>query len=99
MLAHPFLIQKPFNLDTEAAQWVEWTLSALSTKQKLGQLFCLIAMNGDEAEIDRILDVMEPGGIMYRPLPLEQAINFARLLRERVPLPMLIAANLEKACK
>ncbi|MCL2544640.1 MAG: glycoside hydrolase family 3 protein [Clostridia bacterium] len=96
MLAYPFLTQKPFSLDTEAAQWVEWTLSKLTTYQKLGQLFCLIAMNGDEAEIDRILDVMEPGGIMYRPLPLEQAVHFARLLRERVPLPMLIAANLEK---
>ena len=96
MLAYPFLTQKPFHLDAEAAQWVEWTLSTLTSHQKLGQLFCLIAMSGDEAEIDRILDVMEPGGIMYRPLPLAQAVNFARMLRERVPLPMLIAANLEK---
>ncbi len=96
MSAYPFLAKKPFSLDSEAQQWVEWTLSQLTTKQKLGQLFCLIAASGDAAEIDRILQVMEPGGIMYRPMPTEQAVEYTRLLHERMPLPMLIAANLEK---
>ncbi len=96
MPGYPFLTQKPFSLDAEGVAWVERTLTGLSTRQKIGQLFCLIARSGDAAEIDQILSVMEPGGIMYRPMPMEQAVAYTALLKARMPLPMLIAANLEK---
>ncbi len=96
MTNYPFLTQKPFSLDAHAVAWVERTLAGLSKRQKIGQLFCLIARVGDEAEIDSILSVMEPGGIMFRPMPMAQAVEYSLLLKERMPLPMLIAANLEK---
>lgn len=96
MKQYAFLTQAPFSLDEAAVHWVEETLARLSTTQKLGQLFCLIAPQGTEQEILDILQVMEPGGIMYRPMPMEQAVAYTHLLRKHMPLPMLVAANLEK---
>ncbi len=96
MSHYPFLTQKPFSLNADAVAWVEKTLAGLSRRQKIGQLFCLIARAGDEAEIDSILAIMEPGGIMFRPMPMAQAVQYSALLKARMPLPMLIAANLEK---
>lgn len=92
----PFLSQKPFSLNSESIQWVEDTLRRLTVEQKLGQLFCLITLAGTEQELDHTLSILEPGGLMYRPLSIEQATKYTQLLQEKTSIPMLIAANLEK---
>lgn len=95
-MPYAFLKQKPFSLDSEGVQWVEQTLSNLSTKQKLGQLFCLIARAGTEQELDETMKILEPGGMMYRPMPMAQAVAYTKMLGEKLTVPMLVAANLEK---
>lgn len=86
----------PFNLDDSGIAWVESTLAGLSTKDKVGQLFCGIATGFTEGALQATLDICTPGGIMYRPCTTEDAVAFSNLLREKIAIPMLIAANLEK---
>lgn len=86
----------PFFLKEQELEWVESTLAGLTLEDKVGQLFCLISLGCNEEEWDAITRVMRPGGVMYRPVPLAQGVEFTNLLREKSPVPMLIAANLEK---
>ena len=86
----------PFNLDDSGIAWVESTLAGLETKDKVGQLFCGIATNFSEEALDATLSVCTPGGVMYRPCSVEEAVTYSNLLRKRVAIPMLVAANLEK---
>ncbi len=88
--------QAPFNLDDEGIAWVESTLAGLDTKAKVGQLFCGIATNFAEEALDATLRICTPGGVMYRPCSTEEAVSFSNLLRAKVAIPMLVAANLEK---
>lgn len=88
--------QAPFNLDDEGIAWVESTLAGLDTKAKVGQLFCGIATNFAEEALDATLRICTPGGVMYRPCSTEEAVTYSNLLRAKVAIPMLVAANLEK---
>jgi len=88
--------QAPFNLDDSGIAWVESTLAGLSTRAKVGQLFCGIATNFSEEALDATLSICTPGGVMYRPCSVEEAVTYSNLLRKRVAIPMLVAANLEK---
>ncbi len=86
----------PFNLDDDGIAWVESTLAGLDTNAKVGQLFCSIGIDLTEAGLDATLKVLTPGGMMYRPCTTEEAISFGSLLREKLEIPMLVAANLER---
>lgn len=86
----------PFGLDDDQITWVESTLAGLTTKEKVGQLFCGIATNFSEQALDATLSICTPGGVMYRPCSTEEAVAYSNLLRAKVPVPMLVAANLEK---
>lgn len=86
----------PFYLDDADIQWVNDTLAEMSKEEKIGQLFCLIAKEGTKEELDHIYSICKPGGIMYRPMSIEQALTFSKLVQEKSDIPMLIAANLEK---
>jgi beta-N-acetylhexosaminidase len=88
--------KSPFNLDDSDIAWVESTLAGLETKDKVGQLFCGIATNFAEEALDATLRICTPGGVMYRPCSTEEAVTYSNLLREKVAIPMLVAANLEK---
>src|SRR5450759_791093 len=88
--------QAPFNLDDRGIAWVESTLADLSTRAKVGQLFCGIATNFSAEALDATLSICTSGGVMYRPCSTEEAVTYSKLLREKVAIPMLVAANLEK---
>jgi beta-N-acetylhexosaminidase len=87
---------KPFYLNEEEITWVNNTLHSMTEEEKIGQLFCLIAMEGSEEELNRIFGIMKPGGIMYRPMGMEEDIHLSNLIGKKTKVPMLIAANLEK---
>ncbi|ELC8441115.1 glycoside hydrolase family 3 protein [Clostridium perfringens] len=90
------LKKKPFNLNDNDIAWVEKTLNNMTLEEKIGQIFCLIAFSDDKEYLKNLLDTVKPGGIMCRPMPLEQAVEANRFLQENSEIPMLIAANLEK---
>ena len=87
---------KPFYLNTTQTQWVRDTFSQMTTDQKIGQLFCLIAYESDDPYLETLFQLFEPGGVMLRPMPLTDAVNSVRFLQTHSSIPMLLAANLEK---
>lgn len=86
----------PFNLDSGAIDWVEATLAGLGVEDKVGQIFCGIVNDMGPDVLEQTLGVCKPGGVMYRPASIEQAIAYWTLLEERLDIPPLIAANLER---
>ncbi len=86
----------PFYLNDEDIAWVDSTLKGLSLEDKVGQLFCMVVRSGSEQEIVEQNKLFKPGGIMYRPLSVEEAVNYTNYLKKHSDIPMLIAANLEK---
>ena len=86
----------PFNLDDSDIAWVESTLAGLSTHDKVGQLFCGIGGDMSPEGLQRTLSVCTPGGIMYRPCTVDEAVAFGDLLAEKINIPLLVAANLER---
>lgn len=90
------LSAKPFYLSPEDVAWVERTLASLTTRQKVGQLFCVMGNSYSSDSIRSLVEDYCIGGILYRPLPAEQVrANFAPL-DEVAPVPLLKAANLEE---
>lgn len=90
------LSTNPFFLDREAIQWVEDTLAAMSTEEKVGQLFCVLYKTGDAEEVEQVSRILQPGGAMYRSIPLARAAALTNTLNKRSAIPLLLAANLEK---
>lgn len=87
---------KPFYLDEESIAWVERTLNGMTVEQKAGQLFCVLFKEAKASELEYVANILEPGGCMYRVVPTDRAIKFSTMLCRRLPVPPLIAANLEK---
>lgn len=87
---------KPFNLDDRDLDWVKSTLDSLSFEDKVGQLFCGISRLMTEEEYVDTLKICKPGGIMYRPGSIEDAVRFSGVLADKSEIPVLVAANLER---
>ncbi len=96
MIAKESLKQNPFFLDDTAIDWVYKTLDGMTPDEKAGQLFCLVNFDSSDAALDAMFGVMQPGGTMYRPFPMAEAISLTARLKKRAKIPMLIAAHLEK---
>ncbi len=90
------LQDKPFCLDHEQTEWVNKTLANMSTEDKVGQLFCLSAYQGNEEEAAQTYRVLKPGGVMYRPMKTEEAVALTGVFDRYAEIPLLIAASLEK---
>ena len=86
--------EKPFYLDDEKIAWVEKTLASLSVEEKAGQLFCIAAF-GDLNQIIESYDRLPYGALMYRPNDAKSVEEANRILREKLKVPPLVAANLE----
>lgn len=87
---------KPFYLTDDDIKWVNETRDNMTTEEKLGQLFCLIAYDSDEALLEETLTKYKPGGLMYRPLEGKEVHKGVSYLQKNSKIPMLIAANLER---
>ncbi len=90
------LAAKPFFLDEHATAWVRDTLATLTVEEKLGQLFCLGARSPDVDGIERMLEIVQPGGFLFRPAPAAEIQRAHRFLQDRSRVPLLLAANLER---
>ena len=90
------LKEKPFYLDDEAIAWVEEALTGMTLEEKVGQLFCVLLRGSTQEECDFIRGILSPGGAMYRPMPVESAVQATNMLQQGSRIPLLIAANLEK---
>ncbi len=87
---------KPFYLSDEDIAWVNETLASLTEDEKIGQLFCLIGYSSDHDYLKDLAENYKAGGLMCRPMPMEETIKSVKTLQTYSRIPMLIAANLEK---
>lgn len=86
----------PFFLDEEGIQWIEQTIQNMTLDEKIGQLFCMNIRGGTKADVDMIFEVCKPGGVMYRPMSVEEELELTAYIAEKTKIPLLIAANLER---
>lgn len=85
----------PFNLDDEAIAWVAATRDGLTPRDKLAQLFVLLARGTPEEVVEEVRS-FKPGGItrIYSE-DLSAEITLARTLGSIANLPLLVSADLE----
>lgn len=89
------LAAAPFNLDEDTIAWVHSTRDGLTPRDKLAQLFVLLARGDADSALESVR-AFRPGGVtrIYSE-NLEAEINFARALDTAGPAPMLVSADLE----
>lgn len=91
------LIGKPFYLNEKEVSWVQNTLASLTIKQKVGQLFCLMAGDYSEEQLKELVSIYNIGGLLYRPIhDKEELKGFFKELDAVSNVPLLKAANLEE---
>ena len=86
---------KPFYLKDEEIQWVEDTLSSMTLKEKLSQLFVLLkAVPGvDEDQIKALMTTARPGGMRWQGGDKESVWRQNRLFQQYSRIPVFIAGN------
>lgn len=89
------LQEKPFLLDDGQLQWVKDTFEKMELRDKVGQIFCLCARYETDW-MDHVFRICEPGGIMYRRMPLKGAFQISEAMTLNHKIPMLLAADLER---
>lgn len=89
------LAAKPFSLDAAAIDWVRGTIAALTTEEKIGQLFINLNTRFDPAYLDRILDTYHVGGMRFRGADAATVQAHLRHAQARSKLPLLVASNPE----
>ncbi|HCT92329.1 MAG TPA: beta-hexosaminidase [Lachnospiraceae bacterium] len=85
----------PFFLDEEQENWVHETLAAMSTEEKIGQMFCPIGGNIEEDFLKVFIEEFKPGAMLYRPMPAKDVQRTHRFIQENSRIPLLFGANLE----
>lgn len=85
----------PFNLDEDAIKWVNLTLSKMTVKEKIEQLFCIAGISTDENYLCNIANNKNFGGIMFRSGNAQNIQDAYRILQENTGIPFLLSANLE----
>ncbi len=88
------LSKKPFNLTAEEIKWVEETKDSMTLEEKIGQLFFMIGMDPRPEVLGMTLGV-NPGGVMFRPMPKDVVKNAHAYLQSESKVPLFLAANIE----
>jgi len=84
----------PFYLDDADIEWVNKTLSKMTQRDKIHQLFCLIAYSSEKDYLKHLCD-LGIGGVMLRIMPIDEVIATVTDLQTASKIPMLLSANLE----
>lgn len=89
------LAAAPFELDGAAIAWVRETLSALSPRERLSQLFNLRCWGNDPAQLDAI-KAFRPGGITHVAVSeAAEEIVIIDGFHASADIPLLVSADLE----
>lgn len=89
------LAGKPFWLDRDGISWVRQTLAGMSLSDKIGQLFCLLGRTTNTSDIGEALEIVRPGGYMFRPAAGAAIRECHAYLQDHSNIPLLLSANLE----
>lgn len=89
------LTASPFNLSEVQINWVEEMKKEMSLDEKIGQLFFLAAADSKNSSIQELVKI-NAGGVMLRPLKVEEVVKINQALQASSKIPMFLAANLEE---
>lgn len=90
------LAGNPFYLKEEQIKWVEDSLEKLTTEQMAGQLFCVMGGSFPIETLQEMVAEKGVGAVLYRPDAADKIREDFAKLDEKVPVPILKAANLEE---
>ncbi|HAL73776.1 MAG TPA: beta-hexosaminidase, partial [Clostridiales bacterium] len=92
------LKSNPFFLQDSDVAWVNGTLAAMSLKEKIEHLFCLLVKEKPAEEIIADLDLLDfqPGSYMTDIYPAQVIKTNFQKLQGRTAIPLLFASNLER---
>ena len=85
----------PYFLSQKAIESVRNKVANMSISEKIGQLFFVIGIDGDDEEISGFVKKYKPGGMMYRPDSAEKLQHQMNVIQETSDIPLFLAANLE----
>lgn len=86
---------KPFYLTGEDIEWVESTLSNMTTEEKLGQIFVDMLWQDEDDEIKRRNNKYGTGGYRYGNMSAQKLHHQNAVIQSSSKIPALIAANIE----
>lgn len=89
------LKQSPFFLNDSQLEWVQTTLAGMTEEEKIGQLFCLNTYSADEEQLVKLAKHYKVGGVMGRPMPMDDVYKMITILQTESKIPMLLPANFE----
>ena len=89
------LTKKPYNLDQEAIDWIEDTISNMSIDEKIGQLFVNMGAERSEEYLTGVLDEYKIAAVRYNKGPASEVYDQNYILQTKSKIPLLIAANTE----
>ena len=92
------LRKAPYCLDDDALRWVNETLAAMSTEDKIGHLFFL--GTGAESAEEKLADMdrigLKPGGYIIRRGTVNEIRTKVKSFQDHYEIPLLIAADLDR---
>lgn len=88
--------EKPFYLTEEEEKWVWTTLSTLSQREKIGQLFCVLGNAYTKETLLKLVKEEAIGGVLFRPDPANVVKAEFDEVSAVAKVPLLKAANLEE---
>lgn len=89
------LTAQPFNLDPAGVRWVQETIAAMTTEEKIGQLFVNMGSSRDEDYLTEMVERYHIGAVRYQPGPAAEIWEQNWILQTTSKIPLLIAANTE----
>ena len=97
MIQNIDLAKRPFYLNQDQEAWVKCKLESMNERQKVGQLFCLMAGEYSEEELEKLISEYYVGGVLFRPIHTKEELQAKYERLDRIaPIPLLKAANLEE---
>ncbi len=89
------LQEKPFELNSEAIEWVMDTYQNMTLEERIGQLFCPVVFTGNPDELTSLVMTKYIGGVLYREGAAKEIQRNHKILQNASKVPLMIAANLE----
>jgi len=89
------LAKAPYHLNGEQMEFIRNKVAAMTTDEKIGQLFFVIGQDENMTDIKNFILKYQPGGMMYRPDHAEKIKREINTAQDASKIPMFIAANLE----
>ncbi|MFN8634126.1 MAG: glycoside hydrolase family 3 N-terminal domain-containing protein [Chloroflexota bacterium] len=89
------LTARPFYLNDAAVDWVQSTIEAMTTEEKIGQLFVNLNTAFTSDYLDHVLDTYHVGGMRFRGADAATAQAHIRYAQSRTRIPLLVASNPE----